>query len=249
MSFAYLLVSHGSRDPRPITAMQQLAELVCDKLQSNLTVCDRVASLLRCETLVGTAYLELSPEPLHEQIVKFGRNAANFGCNCLKILPLFLLPGVHVMQDIPSEVALAQQVLSQDMMINLQPYLGSHPKLGSLLSQRFATNTEARILLAHGSRRPLSHHPVEAMAVSIGAIAAYWSVSPSLESRVQELIIAGCQQISILPYFLFTGGIVDAIALQLEELKLQFPEVSFQLAEPMGVNAELAELIWELMES
>lgn len=249
MPFAYLLVIHGSRDPRPVTAMQQLAGLVCDKLQSNLSVCHEMASPLRCETLVGTAYLELSPEPLHEQIVKFGRNAANFGCNCLKILPLFLLPGVHVMQDIPSEVALAQKALSQDLMINVQPYLGSHPKLGSLLSQRFTTKAEARILIAHGSRRPLSHEPVEAMAMSIGAIAAYWAVSPSLESRVQELIIAGCKQISILPYFLFTGGIVDAIANKIEELKLQFPEVSFQLAEPLGVNAELAELIWELMES
>ena len=118
-----------------------------------------------------------------------------------------------------------------------------------MLSQSFATTAEARILLAHGSRRPLSHHPVEAMAVSIGAIAAYWAMSPSLESRVQELIIAGSQQVSILPYFLFAGGIVDAIANKLEELKLRFPEVSFQLAEPLGVNAELAELIWELMES
>ncbi|MDF5723252.1 MAG: sirohydrochlorin chelatase [Rhizonema sp. PD37] len=249
MPFAYLLVSHGSRDPRPITAMQQLAELVCQKLQSNLTVSNVVASRLRCETLVGTAYLELSPEPLHEQIVTFGKNATHFGCNYLKILPLFLLPGVHVMQDIPSEVALAKQFLSQDMMINLQPYLGSHPKLGSLLSQRSTTKAEARILLAHGSRRPLSHNPVEAMAVSLGAIAAYWAMSPSLESRVQELVTAGCKQIAVLPYFLFTGGIVDAIAHKLEELKLQFPEVSFQLAEPLGVNTELADLIWELMES
>ena len=143
MPFAYLLVSHGSRDPRPVIAMQQLAELLYDKLQSNLTVCDGVASPLGCETLVGTAYLELSPEPLHEQIVKFGRNAANFGCNGLKILPLFLLPGVHVMQDIPSEVALAQQVLSQDMMINLQPYLGSHPKLGSFAVTKLCDNSRS----------------------------------------------------------------------------------------------------------
>jgi sirohydrochlorin ferrochelatase len=40
----------------------------------------------------------------------------------------------------------------------------------------------------------------------------------------------------------------DAVAQRQEELKLQFPEVSFQLAEPLGASAELVELIWDLLE-
>jgi sirohydrochlorin cobaltochelatase len=36
MPSAYLLVSHGSRDPRQEIAMQQLAKLVKNKLESNL---------------------------------------------------------------------------------------------------------------------------------------------------------------------------------------------------------------------
>ena len=255
MPCAYLLVSHGSHDPRPVIAMQQLAELVSRKVQSNLIdssdqsniVSSGVASLLRCKTLVGTAYLELSPEPLHEQIKRFGISTIAQGCHCLKILPLFLLPGVHVMEDIPNQVVLAGQALGQDIIINLQPYLGSHPGLECLLEKQFATTAEARILLAHGSRRPLSSHPIEALAATLGAVAAYWSVPPSLESRVQELVIAGYRNIVIAPYFLFAGGITDAIARRQEELKLQFPEVSFQLAEPLGATVELADLIWDLI--
>lgn len=256
MPCAYLLVSHGSHDPRPVIAMQQLAELVSRKVQSNLIdscyqsniVSSGVASQLGCKTLVGTAYLELSPEPLHEQIKRFGISTIAQGCHCLKILPLFLLPGVHVMEDIPNEVVLAEQALGQDIIIKQQPYLGSHPGLESLLEKQLAATTaEARILLAHGSRRPLSSHPIEALAAALGAVAAYWSVPPSLESRVQELVIAGCRNIVIVPYFLFVGGITDAIAHKQEELKLQFPEVSFQLAEPLGATVELAELIWDLI--
>ncbi|MEH2239519.1 sirohydrochlorin chelatase [Nostoc sp.] len=254
MSSAYLLVSHGSRDPRPEIAMQQLAKLVSNKLPKNYNPSNS-------EHLVGIAALEMNPQPLHEQIQQFAKSAFCDTCeglrlrklsqneNRLKIVPLFLLPGVHVMTDIPAEIELAQQAIGQDMIIELQPYLGSHPNLEKLLSKQIAAiKAEAWILLAHGSRRPGSQETVSAMAVSLGAVAAYWSVPPSLESRVKELVAAGYREIAILPYFLFAGGITDAIAASIEELKLQFSAVNFQLAQPLGASAELAELIWDLTD-
>lgn len=254
MSFAYLLVSHGSRDPRPEIAMQQLANLVCNKLSEN-------HNTLNSAHQVGIAALEMNPQPLHEQIQEFAKIAFGDACgglnlrklsqneNRLKIVPLFLLPGVHVMTDIPAEVALAQSALGQDIIIDLQPYLGSHPDLEKLLAKQIATiKAQVWILLTHGSRRPDSEKPVQAIARSLGAVVAYWSVPPSLESRVKELVAAGYREIAILPYFLFAGGITDAIAASIEELKLQFSAVNFQLAEPLGASAELAELIWDLTD-
>ncbi|MEH1783551.1 MAG: sirohydrochlorin chelatase [Nostoc sp.] len=254
MSFAYLLLSHGSRDRRPEIAMQQLARLVCHKLPQN-------HNSVNSEYLVGTAALEMSSQPLHEQIQRFAKRAFGDACdglrlrnppqnaNRLKIVPLFLLPGVHVMTDIPAEVALAQQAIGEDIIIELQPYLGSHPNLEKLLTKQIATiKAEAWILLAHGSRRPGSQETVEAMAARLGAMAAYWAGPPSLESRVKELVTAGDREIGILPYFLFAGGITDAIATSIEALKLQFSAVNFQLAQPLGVSAELAELIWDLTD-
>ncbi|MCC5614721.1 sirohydrochlorin chelatase [Nostoc sp. CHAB 5836] len=254
MSSAYLLVSHGSRDRRPEIAMQQLAKLVCKKLPKN-------QNSSNSEHLVGIAALEMNPQPLHEQIVEFAQSAFGDVCgglrlrkvseneNYLQILPLFLLPGVHVMSDIPAEVALAQHTLGQDIMIELQPHLGSHPKLEKLLAKQIAAiKAEAWILLAHGSRRPLSQEPVEAMAASLGMVSAYWANPLSLESRVKELVAAGYKEIAIFPYFLFAGGITDAIAASIEELKLQFSAVNFQLAQPLGASAELVELIWDLTD-
>ncbi len=238
-SSAYLLVSHGSRDPRPSIAMQQLAELVHKKFQDK-----GIASP------VGTAYLELSSEPLHEQIKQFALHAKAFDCTDVKIVPMFLLSGVHVMEDIPAEVALSQQTLGQDMMISLQPYLGTHTGLWRLfVEQMVFKDVEAWIVLSHGSRRPQALEPVEALAKRLEAVTAYWSVLPSLESRVEELIAAGYKKIGILTYFLFPGGITDAIARKQEELKLQFPGVSFHLAEPLGATRELAEVIWDLMHT
>ncbi|MCP6757296.1 MAG: sirohydrochlorin chelatase [Fischerella sp. CENA71] len=235
---ACLLVSHGSRDPRPGVAMQQLAKLVIQQAQS-----------FESEIIVGTACLELNPEPLHEQIIKFVRNSVTCEKIRLKVVPLFLLPGVHVMDDIPTEVALAREALGQDIVIELQPYLGSHPGLEWLLAKQFATTTAAaRIIIAHGSRRTGSQIPVEAIAKNLGAVTAYWSVSPSLEFQVTELINLGHRQIAILPYFLFAGGITDAIAQVTEKLQLQFPDVDLQLAELLGASAELADLVWDLIK-
>ena len=59
-------------------------------------------------------------------------------------------------------------------------------------------------------------------------------------------MIAGYQNIAILPYFLFPGGITDAIANHLVQLQLKFPGVTLQLAAPLGVNMELADIIWDL---
>ncbi|MBL1199751.1 MAG: sirohydrochlorin chelatase [Nostoc sp. GBBB01] len=247
MSSAYLLVSHGSRDRRPEIAMQELARLVCQKLEKN-------HNQTSGEHLVGIAALEMTQKPLHQQIQEFAKTA--FGCDKvsanhhrLKIVPLFLLPGVHVMTDIPAEVALAQQSTGEDITIELQPYLGSHPDLKKLLWHQVAKiEAQARILLSHGSRRPDSQKPVEAMAANLGAVVAYWSVAGSLESRVKELVAAGYREIAILPYFLFAGGITDAIAASVETLKLQFSAVTFHLAEPLGASAELADLIWDLTD-
>ena len=249
MPSAYLLVSHGSRDPRPQVAMNHLAVLI--------------SQLPPLPPRVGTAYLELSSVPLHEQIKEFGVASGN---NHLQIVPLFLLPGVHVMEDIPTEVAIAQQALGQELKINLRPHLGTHSGLSRLLvTQQAATELnafnrcaacrqtpeskiDAWILLAHGSRRPGSKQLVEVMATQLRAVSAYWAVPPKLELRVKELVSTGHKQIGILPYFLFAGGITDAIAEMVENLKLQFPTTNLLLAEPLGASAALADLIWDLIE-
>ena len=248
---AYLLVSHGSRDPRPENAMQQLAGKISDKLRS-YSIKDTnnaVVSTLKYEKSVGTACLEFAPQPLHSQIVNFARNAASWGCFRLQILPLFLLPGIHVMEDIPTEVAQARTQIGEDIIINLQPYLGSHPGLESLLAfELCAIKADATILLAHGSRRQAAKMLVEQISAKLGLVTAYWASPPSLESQVEALFSMGCRQIAVVPYFLFAGGITDTIARSIEQLKLNFPAVDFQLSEPLGTSAEIIELIWDLME-
>lgn len=197
---------------------------------------------------VGAATLELAPLPLHAQICQFSNSAIAVGCQHLKLLPLFLLPGVHVMADIPAEVAIAQEALGNSMAIEIRPYLGSHGGLEKLLAtQQQEILADAWILLSHGSRRAGGNQPVEEMARKLSAMAAYWSVEPTLESRIAELAATGAASIGILPYFLFAGGITEAIAWQVRELQIKFPRVQLLLGKPIEASVELADLIWELI--
>jgi len=251
MSEAYLLVSHGSRDPRPEVAMEKLAINLGNKLENNSNS-HGVGGLLsptKCDYLIGTAYLELHPQFLNEQIVDFSQKAIARGCRNLKILPLFLLQGIHVTEDIPQEVELAKQTLGKDISVDLQPHLGSYFGLQRLLAKTIADmSLDGRIIVAHGSRRVEANTSIEAMAISLNAVAAYWAISPSLKDIVAQLVADGKRKIGILPYFLFSGGITDAIAQSIQDLKLLFPGVSFQLYEPLEANGELIDLIWDFMQ-
>ena len=245
----YLLVSHGSRDPRPQLALENLAKL----LSQNLPILSN--SPVSAVPAVGTATLELGPAPLHEQICRFGEHTLSLGLTELQILPVFLLPGVHVAEDIPAEVETAKQTFSSQLKIHLRPHLGSQTagltKLVKTQMQEAAFLPNLRppkwILLSHGSRRSGGNSTVEEIASSAGAQTAYWSVKPSLEERIDSLVRGGQQQIGIVPYFLFNGGITDAIGQKVEQLKQQFPTAEIHLANPLGASAELAALIGELI--
>jgi sirohydrochlorin ferrochelatase len=95
---------------------------------------------------------------------------------------------------------------------------------------------------------PGGNSTVEDIASKLGALTAYWSVKPSLEEQIDSLVRGGQQQIGIVPYFLFNGGITDAIAKNVAQLKQQFPATELHLANPLGASVELADLIGNLIQ-
>lgn len=287
-SVAYLLVYHGSRDPRPGQATERLAQFVrlqieggmrpsgttsspsappsgdslagkslFERLPAMVTVPQatpqskgRSGGLRSVPTplpLVGTACLEQGRCDLHRQIIDFGQRVAANGVQTIRIVPLFLLKGVHVAEDLPAEVHLAQQALP-GLALHISPHLGSHPGLKGVVQAKLqaATATDAWLLLAHGSRRPKGNHAVQTLAQSLGGTAAYWAVPPNLETQVIHHIQQGVQRLAILPYFLFTGTTTDALVRRTEDLAERFPKIGFHLLPPLGPTPELANLVVDL---
>ncbi|WP_310485723.1 sirohydrochlorin chelatase [Chamaesiphon sp. VAR_48_metabat_403] len=239
MSDAYLLVSHGSRDPRPQMAVASIARQLGEWLQQ--TAPDALP------ILVETAQLELAPTPLHVQIGDFADRCQNNGTDRIVMLPLFLIPGVHVMEDIPAQVALADREIGNKVKLVVTAFLGDNPDFTNLFARNRSTLPSRSIILAHGSRRAGSNQIVERLAHDLNLQAAYWSVSPSLAERVATAIAAGATEIGILPYFLFAGGITDAIAESIAQLREQYPQVKLILGEPSGNSPELVATIGKIL--
>lgn len=245
---AYLLVYHGSRDPRPQAAVTELADLFAQRMAHRNALVphavDARSPAIATSGPVETAYLDCGPLPLHLQIVQFCQVVAGSAPLRLHIVPLFLLAGVHVTEDIPAEVALAKAQLGDRVTITIAPHIGSHLRLRRILNERMSpVPAEAWILLAHGSRRVGANQPIVALAEHLGAVPAFWSVPPDLELQIQTFEQMGLRQIAILPYFLFPGGITDAIATRVEQLRQQFPTLNLHLDTPLAASAELADLL------
>jgi len=111
------------------------------------------------------------------------------------------------------------------------------------------------VLFAHGSRDPLWHKPVEAVADAVshkepGALVACayleWS-TPTLEEACQSLIAQGAQEISILPLFLGVGkharqDLPELVA----QMTTRWPNIAFQLQAAVGENARLVALLADI---
>lgn len=295
MSTAYLLITHGSRDPRPQASANRLAQMVRDYINQSVleTSADNksqarprqlvgvaesikpkeirtvtrqqdsenwsgtrllVRSRLPVQPMepiiVGTAVLELGPLSLSQQIFEFARRVRATGINQVVLVPLFLMKGRHVMEDIPQEVAEARQLLGSSMQLRLCPAVGSHKTMPTLLADKLSTMPpKGRLLVSHGSRRQKGNRAIDALARSLGTTVAYWSTPPNLETQVINLMQQGCQTITILPYFLFAGGITDAVTHQTEELAERFPKINFRMLPPLGATHELAQLVIDLVQS
>lgn len=115
--------------------------------------------------------------------------------------------------------------------------------------------TRAIILFAHGSRDPLWHKPIEAVAQAIAARdthtpvrCAYLELSqPSLPEAGAELVANGATHIRVFPMFLGVGKHARQDLPELmTQLRSNHPDVSFELLPTAGESPRLTALMAEL---
>jgi sirohydrochlorin cobaltochelatase len=233
---AYLFLAHGSRDLRTTTALQQL-------VQAGQALLSPQARLL------GTAYLELADRPITEQIMLFAQQAVHHNCQRIKILPLFLAPGTHVLDDLPIAIQQAQKQLADRCQLELLTYLGAHVDMIQILQQQRQQLPATSIFLAHGSSQIAAQDFLTAVANHLQLAPAYWSGTPQLAEQITQLAAHHPTEIGILPYFLFPGRISTALGQVINELQSLFPDIQFRFTqkelEPslLGANPQLIDLL------
>lgn len=276
LSSGYFLVFHGSRDRRGQFILSQLIHSLSQQVANKLilaqgkhlqpksaleihhNICNYTGEYSSCNIqgltipskkeipLIGTGALELTTIPLHHKIQQYADSIQKLGYKHLKILPLFLTPGIHVCEDIPAEID--QTIVSEEINLELLPFLGNYSQILTILSKQFTQlPSDGRILLAHGTKYPQGNVFLDKLATKLNARVAYYSVASSLKAQVQALIARQLPRIAIIPYFLFPGRITEAIAMEIAQLQQDFPETELMLGRPLGTTGELSNLIFEVL--
>jgi sirohydrochlorin ferrochelatase len=224
---ALFLVTHGSSDRRSWLALQNLVAVARSRKNKYGDDYDN--------RYISGGCLEGQELSLSQQLEQFATEVIPDGVSEIVILPLFLLEGVHVSEDIPEQVAIAESKLTDKLaekfpdkssdrsIFRLMAHVGTDKQIPSLLLQHFekysdesGLEKQGRILMAHGSRRFGANQVVEDLATQSQSIAAYWGVEPNIETQSENLLAQGFHKINVLPYFLTEGGITEAIANKLE---------------------------------
>jgi sirohydrochlorin cobaltochelatase len=110
----------------------------------------------------------------------------------------------------------------------------------------------AVVLFAHGSRDPLWHKPMEAVAAHLAMAepeihvrCAYLELSqPDLATACLELVEANTSCIAVIPMFLGVGRHArEDLPLLVAQLKGQHPQVTFDLKPAVGEDIRLIQLL------
>ncbi|HEY8201146.1 MAG TPA: sirohydrochlorin chelatase [Actinomycetota bacterium] len=243
MSPALLVAGHGSRDPAAVGEFWALVHLVRR----------RVAGLA-----VAGGFIELARPSLASAAASLVKG----GADDVVVVPLMLLAAGHTKNDVPASIA-AARLAHPDVRFRYGRDLGIDPRLLGIVDERIAAvvapweRAETAVLLVgRGSSDPDANADLCKVARLVHEGRPFPMVEPAFSGittpRVPEglarCVALGARRIVAVPYFLFTGVLVQRIARDCAELERAHPGVEVRVARHLGPVDAIAELVVERYE-
>jgi len=245
MKDSVLLVGHGSRIPEGNREIEELAQQWRTR---------------RPDWRIDVCFVELA-----EVLLDAGLEKAARGAQRVIVVPLILNAAGHVKMEIPEHIEAARRRYPQTQFVYV-PHLGACDPILAILKRRLHKSmrdldmpdpkTTGVILLGRGSSDRMANGEVAKMARWLNEAGDHELVDiaftgityPRLERVVQRHARLGMTQLVVLPYYLFTGRLVERIKRQVEHLKQQYPRVRFARGEPFGCEEEIFALLDQHVE-
>ncbi|MCP4933289.1 MAG: sirohydrochlorin chelatase [bacterium] len=242
MTTAVLLVGHGSR----VAAGNEEIEKFTNIWQAR-----------NPSWKIELCFIEFEPIT-----VDMGLANATHGADRVIVVPLILNAAGHVKMEIPYHIEKARKQYPNVEFVYAR-HLGANDKLLAILKRNLRKammeldmpdpKTTGVILLgrgssdrvANGENAKLSRYLFEESQHEL-VDPAFTGISfPRLETAVQRQVKLGMMQIAVLPYYLFSGTLMERIKKQVVRLQSQYPQISFSLASYFGFEDEIFELLDE----
>ncbi|MDZ5458514.1 sirohydrochlorin chelatase [Azohydromonas lata] len=240
MTDTILLVGHGSREDSGNQEIREFVELWRARQPGwRIEVC----------------FIEFAPPSLHDGLL-----AAAKGSSRVLVLPLILNAAGHVKMEIPEAIEHAREHCPGVEFL-YGPHLTACDPILAILKRRLRKamsaldmpdpTTTGVIVLGRGSSDRAANGDMAKMArwlmeegdhelIDLAFTGITW---PRLERVVQRQALLGMRQIVVLPYYLYTGTLMQRIHRQVEHLRAQYPQLRFACSEHFGFEKEIFELL------
>lgn len=245
MKEVILLVGHGSRHPKGNEEIEQF----CQQIRSQKPNHD-----------IELCFIEFADVLLDQGLDNAAKKAQR-----VIVIPLILNAAGHVKMEIPAHIAQARTRHPQVEFVYAR-HLGANMDILGILKKELRQvmneldvpdpRTTGIILLARGSSDRVANGEVAKMARwlfeetdhDLVEIAFTGITYPRLETVAQRMQRLGMSQVVVLPYYLFTGTLIERIQRQVQHLRQLYPGIRFGLGQYFGFSDSVFELVHQRMQ-
>ena len=204
---------------------------------------------------IETCFIEFADVLLDQGLDNAARDAER-----VIVVPLILNAAGHVKMEIPHHINQARQRHSMVEFV-YAAHLGANDAILTILKRNLLKvmtridmpdpKTTGVVILGRGSSDRVANGEIAKMARWIFEESDHEHVDiaftgityPRLEAVIQQQVTLGITQICILPYYLFTGTLIERIHRQVERLQKQYPQIAIAHGDYFGFEAEIYELL------
>ncbi len=200
---------------------------------------------------IELCFIEFAPPEMNAALLSAARSSRR-----VLVVPLILNAAGHVKMEIPEAIEQARALCPQTEIL-LAPHLTACDPILAILKRglRKAMNaldmpdptTTGVVVLGRGSSDRGANGEMAKMArwlleegdhelVDLAFTGITW---PRLEKVVQRQVLLGMRQVVVLPYYLYTGTLMQRIHRQVEHLRGQYPQLRFACGEQRGLLRRL----------
>ena len=244
MNSTILLVGHGSRNSEGNREVERFSSAWQEQ---------------HPDWRIETCFIEFAEVLLDAGLDNAARDAAKNN-NTVIVLPLILNAAGHVKMEIPQFIEQAR-LRHPGIQFIYARHLGAEEPILDILNRKLAKvmtaldvpdpKTTGVILLGRGSSDRVANGEVAKMARwlyedhehELVDVAFTGITYPRLERIVQQQAVLGMTQIAILPYYLFTGTLIERIRRQVVRLQRQYPQLAIECGDYFGFEKEIYQLL------
>lgn len=242
---AILFVGHGSRDAEGNEEVRTFVSEIAAQMTS---------------VAVETCFLEFERPTIADGLAKCVRD----GATRVAVIPIILFSAGHAKIHIPAEIDEAKVKYPGVQFIYGRP-IGVHDQILEILMSRVGgagisaleqLEDTALLVVGRGSSDPDANSDLfkisrllwEKMKVKFVETAFIGVTAPLIDEGVERCIKLGAKRVVIVPYFLFTGILIQRMEEMLEGYRRAYAAVEFGMADYFGFHPKLQEILKERAE-